>query len=211
MQAKATKVQVGEAVALDGSASFDDLDAPEDLEVQRGTSATAQNDSGRQTTHAFSAIGSYKVELTVKDTAGESDTDAVQIEVVKSKTESCKKLAATIVGTPGNDRLRGTGKRDVIVGRGGKDRLFGGGGNDVLCGKGGDDRKLSGGAKNDKVNGGGGNDNAGGGPGRDRVNGGTGEDRLKGGGGVDTVAGGPGSDTCDGDETVDRIGSCERR
>ncbi len=208
VQAKATKVEVGEPVALDGSASFDDLDAPEDLGYNWDF-GDGQSDAGRQTSHAFSAIGSYKVELTVKDTAGETATDSVQIEVIKSTTESCKKQAATIVGTPGNDTLRGTGKRDVIVGRGGKDRLLGGGGNDFICGKGGNDRKLSGGAKHDRVNGGGGNDTAGGGPGRDRVNGGTGKDRLKGGGGVDTVTGGPGADKCSGDETVDRIGSCE--
>jgi M6 family metalloprotease-like protein len=208
-QAKATKVQVGEAVAFDGSASFDDLDAPEDLGY-RWDFGDGERDSGRQTTHAFSAIGSYRVELTVKDSAGEADTDSVRVEVVKSKTVSCKKVAATIVGTPGDDTLRGTGKRDVIVGLGGEDRLYGRGGNDVICGKGGNDKKLSGGPKNDKVLGGGGNDKAGGGPGRDKVNGGTGRDSLSGGRGRDRVKGGPGRDKCKGDNTVDRVGSCER-
>ena len=208
-QAKLTTVEVGETVNLDGSASFDDLDAPENLGFA-WEFGDGQQGSGRQTRHAFSATGTYDVKLTVTDSTGLTDTDTVRIEVTKSTTKSCKKLGATILGTPGNDTLRGGGKRDVIVGLGGRDRLFGRGGKDVICGKGGNDKKISGGPKNDKINGGGGNDRAGGGPGRDRVRGGTGKDRLDGGGGADTVLGGPGTDKCAGDETVDRIGSCER-
>lgn len=55
---------------------------------------------------------------------------------------TCEGLRATIVGTPGADRLVGTRRPDVIVGRGG---------DDVIIGLGGDDR-LSGGAGNDQVN-----------------------------------------------------------
>src|SRR5262245_44450526 len=50
---------------------------------------------------------------------------------------------ATIVGTPGDDRLVGTKRRDVIVGRGGNDVLIARGEFDNLCGGSGDDVLLS--------------------------------------------------------------------
>ena len=43
-------------------------------------------------------------------------------------------LAATIVGTAGNDVLRGTAKADRLMGKGGNDRLYELAGNDVLQG-----------------------------------------------------------------------------
>jgi Ca2+-binding RTX toxin-like protein len=66
----------------------------------------------------------------------------------------------TIVGTPGNDVLRGTSHHDVICGLGGNDILMGGGGNDTLIG----------------------------GPGNDTLIGGGGDDTLRGGPGVDTAS-----------------------
>jgi hypothetical protein len=51
---------------------------------------------------------------------------------------------ATIIGTPGNDRLVGTKRHDVIVGRGGDDVLIARGSNDRLCGGNGDDELKSG-------------------------------------------------------------------
>ena len=81
----------------------------------------------------------------------------------------------TIVGTPGDDVLRGTRHRDVICGRGGDDRLLGRGGGDVLRGGRGDDGRL--GRRGD--------DELGGGTGNDRSSGGRGDDTLR---GVDAVA-----------------------
>lgn len=90
----------------------------------------------------------------------------------------CRGQAATIVGTLGEDDLRGTNGRDVIVGLAGNDRIDAGSGDDLVCG----------------------------GDGRDRIRGGTGDDRLFGqlngfradrGGGMwygDTLEGGPGDD-----------------
>jgi hypothetical protein len=66
---------------------------------------------------------------------------------------------ATIVGSPGADRLKGTRFPDVIAGAGGRDRLSGLGGRDRICG----------------------------GKGRDRLSGGAGRDRLKGGPGRDST------------------------
>jgi uncharacterized delta-60 repeat protein len=92
-----------------------------------------------------------------------------------ARPSTCNGLRATIVGTPGRDRLRGTPRRDVIAGLGGADVLLGLGGNDVLCGGAGADRLA-------------------GGQGRDRLLGGPGKDRLFGGRGRDRLLGGPGRD-----------------
>ncbi|MBA2692155.1 MAG: hypothetical protein H0U65_06640 [Rubrobacter sp.] len=100
--------------------------------------------------------------------------------------------ACTIVGTPGNDILRGTPGRDVICGGAGNDIIKGMGGNDV----------LRGGPGNDILYGGGGNDTLLGGPGRDILRGEAGNDRLLARDGVrgnDVANGGPGRDVCQAD------------
>lgn len=61
----------------------------------------------------------------------------------------CGGHLATIVGTPGPDKLKGTKGRDIIAGLGGNDKLFGRGGNDILCGNGGDDLLNGGKGKKD--------------------------------------------------------------
>jgi uncharacterized delta-60 repeat protein len=71
----------------------------------------------------------------------------------------CAGRRATLVGTPGRDRLRGTRRADVIVARGGPDRVLALAGNDVVCG----------GAGRDRLFGGAGRDLLIGGPGRDRI------------------------------------------
>ena len=89
--------------------------------------------------------------------------------------ERCDGLLPTLIGTAGDDVLRGTDGPDVVMGLGGADRLLGAQAGDVLCGGAGDDR-LSG-------------DN-----GADRLLGGFGDDVLSGGNGDDRLVGGPGSD-----------------
>jgi Ca2+-binding RTX toxin-like protein len=56
-----------------------------------------------------------------------TDTSAV-------RRASCNGRQATIVGTDGNDRVRGTTGPDVIVARGGNDFVRSRAGNDVICG-----------------------------------------------------------------------------
>lgn len=80
----------------------------------------------------------------------------------------CLGQPATIVGTPGDDRLNGTPGNDVIHGGTGNDRIDGRGGNDVICG-------------------GDGADNITGGPGIDILDGGPGDDTLSGGAGRDVA------------------------
>jgi Ca2+-binding RTX toxin-like protein len=86
-------------------------------------------------------------------------------------------VAATIVGTAGNDTLVGTPGRDVIAGLGGNDTISGLGGND----------SIDGGPGNDVIKGGAGRDTLTGGSGNDKLNGGSGTDRCKGGSGRDTA------------------------
>jgi CSLREA domain-containing protein len=78
----------------------------------------------------------------------------------------CDGKAATVVGTPGPDRLKGTPGPDVIRGLAGDDVIAGVEGDDLICG----------------------------GSGRDTLRGGPGKDRLIGGAGSDKLSGGPGHD-----------------
>jgi hypothetical protein len=72
---------------------------------------------------------------------------------------SCNGLAATIVGTPGDDIIDGTAGNDVIVGLGGADTITGNGGADTICGGDGEDTIVPGvDSANDYVDGGTGTD-----------------------------------------------------
>ena len=70
---------------------------------------------------------------------------------------ACQGIPATIVGSQGDDVLRGTPGDDVIVALGGDDIVNGNGGDDIICGNGGDDI-LFGGLGFDIIRGGGGSD-----------------------------------------------------
>jgi Ca2+-binding RTX toxin-like protein len=85
----------------------------------------------------------------------------------------CFGKRATIVGSAGDNRLRGTPKADVIVGRGGDDVISGRDGRDLLCGGKGSDF-LRGRGGNDKLKSGRASDANSGGAGNDLINGGRG-------------------------------------
>ncbi len=118
----------------------------------------------------------------------------------------CHGRRATIVGTAGNDVLRGTPTRDVIWGGPGDDEISGSLGNDLICGGGGNDL-IHGGRGNDELYGGAGSDRIYGDLGDDKASGGAGEDdEVAGGLGIDTLNGGPGSfDLVHGDYGYDRM------
>lgn len=99
-------------------------------------------------------------------------------------------------GTPNNDKMIGSLRRDIMYGFKGDDRLFGRGARDDLYGFDGRDN-IYGQAGNDKVSGSNGGDSLYGGTGPDFLNGGNNADDLDGGPGNDEVFGGPGeySDT----------------
>ncbi|MGH2662853.1 MAG: S8 family serine peptidase [Actinomycetota bacterium] len=94
-----------------------------------------------------------------------------------------------VVGTSGNDILKGGKAKDVICGLDGNDVLRGGAGNDLLLGGKGTDRLQ-------------------GGKGRDRLRAGPGRDILKGGQERDVLHGGPGKDSCSGGGGRDREVKC---
>jgi Ca2+-binding RTX toxin-like protein len=119
----------------------------------------------------------------------------------------CHGRQPDVVGTEGDDELRGTPERDVIWGGGGEDSIHGSLGNDLLCGGPGADL-VHGGRGNDEVDGGAGDgDRAIGDLGDDKVLGGTGDfDEAAGSLGIDTVSGGPGDfDFVHGDYGYDRM------
>lgn len=88
----------------------------------------------------------------------------------------CGGRYATIVGTTGQDVIKGSKFADVIATLGGPDRVNGARGNDRICGGRGRDKLI-------------------GGAGRDRLFGQQGADALRGGKGRDRLRGGPGRDT----------------
>jgi len=99
----------------------------------------------------------------------------------------CAGKKATVVGTNGKDKLKGTKGRDVISAGGGDDTVRGLKGSDRVCGGNGKD-KIAGGPGRDKLRSGAGNDTLLGVPGQDKLEGGAGKnDRLNGGPGKDFV------------------------
>ena len=148
-------------------------------------------------------FGLFLTTLVVANWAGTADA-----------AKSCFGKRATIVGTPGNDRLVGKKANDVIVGLGGNDvisggptgndRICGGGGKDNINGKSGNDR-IQGDAGNDRITGSIGNDRINGGGGRDVVHGSASNDEVAGGGGKDKVFGDNGNDKAQGDGGDDLV------
>jgi Ca2+-binding RTX toxin-like protein len=119
----------------------------------------------------------------------------------------CHGRQADIVGTDGDDVIRGTPERDVIWGGKGDDIIFSSLGNDLICGGPGTD-EMHGGRGNDEVDGGAGDeDQVNGNLGDDKVLGGPGDrDEVAGDLGIDIVNGGPGDeDLVHGDYGYDRM------
>jgi hypothetical protein len=132
-------------------------------------------------------------------------TDRSNVATVRiTVTAGCEGIRATLVGTPGDDRLVGTSGIDVIVGRGGADDINGRSGNDRICGGSGDD-ELNGDPGNDRLHGDSGADDLKADDGDDVAYGEAGADRLRGDDGKDTLFGGSGNDIVEGDDDNDRL------
>jgi Ca2+-binding RTX toxin-like protein len=140
--------------------------------------------------------------LTVGVAAAAETKDPAAEEV-----QRCHGARVTILGTEGDDKLRGTPSRDVIFGGPGDDEIISSLGNDVVCGGGGSDL-IHGGRGNDTVDGGPGDEDiAIGDLGDDTVLGGAGDaDEVSGSLGIDTISGGRGDfDLVHGDYGYDRM------
>ncbi|MGH2922546.1 MAG: hypothetical protein ACRDKH_00750 [Solirubrobacterales bacterium] len=116
----------------------------------------------------------------------------------------CLGEKATIVGTDGDDVLRGKGGEDVIVARGGNDQIFSGEGRDRICAGDGDDFVDSAGGE-DRVQASFGADTINGGRGRDRLLAGEGDDVILGGAGGELAKGGAGNDRIYGELQDDEL------
>lgn len=95
-----------------------------------------------------------------------------------AESRTCLGQTVTLVGTSGDDTLRGTPRADVIVGLAGDDVIIGRRGDDRVCGRGGSDFLF----------GGSGDDRLATGPGNNSLSGDQGDDVLRGGSGTDDNA-----------------------
>lgn len=130
-----------------------------------------------------------------------------------SASASCQGEEATIVGTSGDDDLKGTPGPDVVQlgrgddrfkGRGGDDLICGGAGEDILLGGAGDD-SIRGNRDADRLRGQRGDDLARGGSDADRVSGGAGDDVIRGQASGDELRGGPDDDRLNGGSSEDDL------
>jgi Ca2+-binding RTX toxin-like protein len=112
----------------------------------------------------FEAATSHAVQIQVTDSAGNSYTESIVINLV----DVLENAKAIVTGTTAAETIRGTGSSEMIYGGGGADIIYGGAGDDYIFG----------GAENDKLYGEAGND---------VLDGGIGNNKLDGGQGVDTV------------------------
>jgi Ca2+-binding RTX toxin-like protein len=190
-----------------------------------GTGSSVTNSFG-EATFTYTSNGTAgidEIQASFVDDAGATQTSIVVYkEWVAPAGPTCDGLAATIIGTPGDDDINGTPGNDVIVGLGGEDNIDGKGGNDVICG-GPDHDQLEGGDGNDRIFGDGGpdriwgqdgedyieggadNDVVYGGDDNDEIHGNGGNDRLKGDNGDDNIFGEDGNDTVDGKSGEDYL------
>ena len=156
-------------------------------------------DDGNSTGNTGTGIATFNVE------AGETVTCIFSnTKLAPAECAELEPFDQVIIGTPGNDRLKGGSGNDLIIGLGGKDRIDGKGGDDCIVGGDGNDR-LSGDDGNDVISGGAGNDRIDGDKGDDTIFGGNDNDRIDGGKGNDIIDGGDGADEIDGDKGDDII------
>ena len=125
-----------------------------------GTGGTMRPDGGSDYVSGAAVQPDGKILVTGDN--GRTNLDAVVYRLLgdaRTAVPRCHGKPATIVGTPGKDRIKGTNKPDVIVALGDNDVVRGRGGKDVICG----------GAGKDELYGGAGRDTILGGPGKDVV------------------------------------------
>jgi len=124
------------------------------------------------------------------------------------RLQDCPPDYNVIIGTDGDDILRGTRRSDCIYGLGGDDIIRGRHEDDLLFGGRGDD-DLRGGSGDDGLWGGSGHDWLRGHRGDDDLWGGCGDDHLRGGLGWDALLGGDGDDDLRGGRGMDELyGEC---
>lgn len=148
----------------------------------------------------LSAITQFGVAAgTAQDGFGTIDT-LVDIE----RARGSRSADDILIGSDGNNQLRGEHGNDQLIGGGGDDILRGGNDDDTLDGGSGNDN-LRGDSGNDTLTGGSGNDFIQGGDGNDILNAVSGNNDLRGGSGDDIINGGTDHDFIVGDAGNDTI------
>ena len=110
----------------------------------------------------------------------------------------------TIIGSGGNDTLKGGAGNDFVLARSGFDVVTGGPGNDFIAGNAGND-SLSGDDGDDTIIGGRGRDTLAGGQNADVLLGMIGNDTIDGGASADQIRGGGGRDVLNGEDGPDAL------
>ena len=153
-----------------------------------------------------STPGRHGFTVTAIDRSGNQRAMTVAYTVIAPP--SCAGRPATIVGSPGSDRITGTPADDVIVTGGGPDFINALAGDDLIC-SGATRDTVRGGSGDDTIIGQAGDDILVGGDGSDIVRGAAGFDNLLGLGGDDHLDGGRDYDSCRGGTGTDRAAACE--
>lgn len=184
-----TSIHLGPVVDI-GAADGVSVTFPESIAVQKGDRiGIARVNNAVATRNIINNSGStdfYATPLGATETRAPSTTNAafhLLIQADLSTELGCGGKVATIVGTAGADKIKGTPGDDVIVGLGGKDNIKGLDGNDTICG----------------------------GDGKDVLKGGNGDDRIFGEAGKDQLKGSAGADNCVGGASKDSFSGCEVR
>jgi Ca2+-binding RTX toxin-like protein len=168
-----------DVVTGEGAGNRLETGAGDDFLTGAGGDDVLDGGPGRDVADYFTASSGVSVDLsTGRATGGAGNDVLMRIE--------------DLVGSTGNDVLRGNDEDNEILGHGGIDTINGGRGHDELYGGQGDD-ELRGRRGNDRLRGDADNDHLAGGPGKDRLN------------------GGPGFNTCNGGPGRDRMTGCRRK
>ena len=187
-----------------GTVAFIDGDEPVE-----GCDAVPIGEDGTATcSTAALGVGEHQITATYGGTSGFAGSTSTALTHTVSEagpTSPCVEspVGFTVInGSPDNDQLVGTSKKEIIDAGAGDDTIDGRGGDDIVCGGDGDD-KLYGGPGDDTIDGGDGIDQLYGGLDDDALMGGAGNDRLYGSLGDDTLDGGSGTDRLDGSYGTD--------
>lgn len=218
----------GDPVALNGVASFNDIDANSATDVEAVTLGAGSfiDYSTSQTTSlsvtntdgVIRAVGSEENDPTDEDawfSASFEDRTSIEFSLESRSTQSGFTFSGNLITDPvttvieaGDDTLQGGEGNDVLYGQGGADSLDGGEGADTLAGGAGDDTVM-GGEGDDLILGGSGDDVLYTGIGDDTLDGGEGDDTLHNSSGDDSLVGGAGNDrlvASTGDDTLEGEG-----
>ncbi|MFW6176725.1 MAG: PKD domain-containing protein, partial [Thermoplasmatota archaeon] len=102
-------VGIDEQFTLDGSASYDNVEIVEYIWTIQGTDY-----QGEMIEYSFSSIGTYEIKLTVKDEAGNTDSDTITVTVEDQTAPTADAGGDRIVDEDTEVTLNGSGTSDNV-------------------------------------------------------------------------------------------------